>query len=290
MTQMFPTFRTPFHIVVPTDSRSRVPGIVSHVSGFPYQSDAFVRINDSLYVSSPELCFVQLAQVLPFHETVKAGCALCSSFALDPMSQFGLASRKPLTSRIAIQRFIERNPGHRGNKKARRLLPYLVEGTASPAEIRLAMMLTLPLSKGGFGLKGLVANKPIKLGKKTARSAGRSTVIPDLLDEEHRIAIEYDADQTHGTGHQLTRDATKRMALETMGIRVLTVTSGQLRSPAQLGSVAKEIGRLTGQRIRPRGKQYATNLWRLHRMPVSFDRLFCGSRIVAGAAFPHQGQ
>lgn len=71
----------------------------------------FVRIADGVYASCPELCFVQLALVLPLHELLKAGDALCGMFFIDPSSRNGLGSRTPLTSKRRIESFVRRNAG-----------------------------------------------------------------------------------------------------------------------------------------------------------------------------------
>lgn len=40
-------------------------------------------MESGVFVSCPELCFVQLAQSLSFHELVRAGNVLCGRFYLD---------------------------------------------------------------------------------------------------------------------------------------------------------------------------------------------------------------
>lgn len=80
----------------------------------------FCRVESGVFVSCPELCFVQLAQSLPFHELVRAGNVLCGRFYLDAGKGGELGRREPLTSKRRIEAFIRANPGIKGVKEARR--------------------------------------------------------------------------------------------------------------------------------------------------------------------------
>lgn len=68
-----PQIPQPYHALVPDHRKSTVPQAVTHVSIYPYREKPFVRIADGVYASCPELCFVQLALVLPLHELFKSG-------------------------------------------------------------------------------------------------------------------------------------------------------------------------------------------------------------------------
>ena len=74
--KIFPQIPQPYHALVPDHRKSTVPQAVTHVSIYPYREKPFVRIADGVYASCTELCFVQLALVLPLHELLKAGDAL----------------------------------------------------------------------------------------------------------------------------------------------------------------------------------------------------------------------
>lgn len=101
-------------------------------------------MESGVFASCPELCFVQLAQSLPFHELVRAGNVLCGRFYLDAGKGGELGRREPLTSKRRIEAFLRANPGIKGVKEARRALPWVTEGAASPPEAFLAMVFGLP--------------------------------------------------------------------------------------------------------------------------------------------------
>ncbi|MFR1167613.1 MAG: hypothetical protein ACLSDQ_08465 [Adlercreutzia equolifaciens] len=60
-------------------------------------------MESGVFVSCPELCFVQLAQSLSFHELVRAGNVLCGRFYLDAGKGGELGQREPLTSKRRIE-------------------------------------------------------------------------------------------------------------------------------------------------------------------------------------------
>ena len=122
----------------------------------------FCRVESGVFVSCPELCFVQLAQSLSFHELVRAGNVLCGRFYLDAGKGGELGQREPLTSKRRIEAFLRANPGIKGVKEARRALPWVTEGAASPPEAFLAMVFGLPYRYGGFQLSDLAVNRRLR--------------------------------------------------------------------------------------------------------------------------------
>ena len=110
---LFPWIPQPYHVLVPSHLKSSVPEAVTHVSIFSYRGKPFVRIGNGVFASCPELCFVQLATMLPLYELVKAGNALCGAFFIDPDADGRLGGRAPITSKRRIEAFLRHNPGLR---------------------------------------------------------------------------------------------------------------------------------------------------------------------------------
>ena len=129
----------PLHGLVPGATRVRAKEIACHRSNVAFEGESFHLVDEALGVCSPELCFVQVAKQFPFHQAVKAGCALCGSFAISPKADFGLVTRQPLTTKAALEKYLGENGGISGAKAARKALRHVVEGCASPAEIYQAI-------------------------------------------------------------------------------------------------------------------------------------------------------
>lgn len=218
--------------------------------------DPLAQVDHGIYAPSPELCFLQLAGGLPLLETVMLGSALCGTFALDPRQPSGLAERPPLTSVADIGAFLDTRMGQKGVARARRALGFIADGAASPPEVFLRMALTLPARHGGFGLEGSVSNEPITLSKRAQRYTGKERLIPDLLWPDSKLVVEYDSNAEHLTGPQVTSDAKRRMALETDGYTVITVTTQQIAAAQTMKNVAEEVCRRRGRRYRIRSQRF----------------------------------
>ena len=64
----------------------------------------------------------------------------------------------------------------------------------------------------------------------------------------------------------MTRDAQKRLALETDGYKVVTVTAGQIGSSGEMRRIAER-----GKRFRPQSKEFANQQALLFRMGWSLE-------------------
>lgn len=133
------------------------------------------------------------------------------------------------------------------------------------------LVLGLPARLGGFGLSGSVMNRRIKPSKRAKALAGRESLVPDLYLPDCKLDIEFDSNAEHLTARQATLDATKRMALESDGLKVITVTTSQLASASAMRHVAQEAHARRGTRLRLRCKNFALRQKRLYQLRWSMD-------------------
>lgn len=93
--------------------------------------------------------------------------------------------------------------------------------------------------------------------------------------------VEYDSDAVHLTGQQAMLDSTKRLALESDGYKVITVTPLQLGSPKRLGDIAREIDRCAGRQSRARSKRFPVKQRELFALDWSLSSFFNPSWLLA---------
>ena len=112
----------------------------------------------SLCVVSPEVLFLEMAAQLSGIELVKLGYELCGVYSL-PMSQpnyagtpRGYSRRKALTSVARLTAHVASQSNNRSVKKARWALRYVLDGSASPRETELSMLMVLPRKWAGMVL------------------------------------------------------------------------------------------------------------------------------------------
>lgn len=238
-------------------------GIETSVRKGPFHSRSFMRIEDGLYVSTPEMAFCEMASVLSLERLIALGFELCGTYRRA--STFGLAryDATPLTSPGALASFIEKSPQFKGVKKARRALPLILDGSASPRESELAMLLCLPYSLGGYGLPHPTMNAEMPLPKNVA-ATGRSSLRCDLYWPAARLDVEYDSAEFHSAERLLANDSMRRIALESMDVTSVNLTAEHLRRASLFDEAAQGIARILGKRVRLPGdfRLKQERLWR----------------------------
>ena len=268
-----PFLTPPLHVLVPTDKDSRaILNVATHVSSFDYGELSFVRVSDGVYVSSPELCFIQVSSSLDFHSAVKAGYMFCGTFyeerfgaSKDASTSRSLGRRYPITTTRDLRRCIEQNAGLRGVSRAKGVLPYVVDGSASPRESDLAMRLMLPGSRGGFGFEGARLNWRIDYSAYARLLARSSHCVADMCWPSEKLVVEYDSD-LHLTSEYIAHDAIKRSALEEDGYKVISVTKLQLDDIGEMRKVARQVAKCLGKRLRTQSAKFEEQQRALFRL------------------------
>lgn len=269
-----PRLRRPIHLLSRCQRRDRGGRWKCHTTTYPFPRGSFLQIGSGLYVASPELSFIQSCHALPLHQVLKIGSALCGSFYLDSNAPTGLRSRPPLTSAAGIAiaaRHLQKLPG---SNRARVLSRHLAERAASPPEAFLALVLQCPSRLGGYGLPRAELNARLTPSPRARRLSRRSTLVPDLLWESRKLVIEFDSDALHLTSSQIELDASKRLALNADGYRVITVTSRQLDSSEKMRDIAHESALHLKMKFRQRSDSFTTQNLEFFRAGPSLDFLF----------------
>jgi len=124
-------------LVGSVDVRTRTPAVLSSFcSVLPERS--FVDAGEGFLMSTPEFCFLQMANRLTLARLIMLGYELCGTYVLVDK---GPAPRRdaPLTTVAKLRTFIEGTSNARGRKKALRALRYVLDRSASPMESALGM-------------------------------------------------------------------------------------------------------------------------------------------------------
>lgn len=169
----------PLHFLVSGQNNRRIlEGAVSHsINGeLPPQSILGYSAGAKIGIVSPEISFMQMACLLSRVDAIRYGSALCGRFAA-PADTGKLPARKPLTNVHDIRKHLKASPRMNGRKQASAILPYIIENTRSPREIDVALFLSLPIRKEGFGLPRPAINESVRLDKplRTRNQYGETT-------------------------------------------------------------------------------------------------------------------
>lgn len=126
--------------------------------------------------------------------------------------------------------------------RARVVADVAFDGSASPMETALALLLTLPVEYGGFGLPRPRLNASIDVSAHRGTLADVDQLSPDFLWLDHGVALEYDSSEFHaGVGRDARRDAVRANILTSLGYRVFRATPWVVRSLADVEILARQL-------------------------------------------------
>lgn len=203
-----------------------------------------------LKISTPELCFLQLASQVSLPHLAIAGLELCGTYSVVPDKDGAFVKRPPLTSRSALLALLDKAVSAYGVKQARQALRFVADGAASPQEARLYLLLSMPVRMGGYGLPPAQLNYRVETNAAGGVDPACRYRVCDLYWPDHQVAVEYESDAFHTGAEKITSDSIRRTALTTRGVSVVTVTAAQLRSPMMTDQVVAALCRKLGVRKR----------------------------------------
>lgn len=242
----------PIHLMVPSeDFRFCKDRYVYEVHPGKLPPSAFTRIDEHVCVASPQYMLVQMARKLSDAETIRLCMEFCGLYAIIPENDMGYVIRDcPVTTRSALMEFIALIPGEPGAGKLLSLLRHVGEGSLSPMETCVYMLMCLPKRMGGYGLPHPLLNARIDLSQTERAYAQRSFVMSDMLWPDKGVALEYDGQRAHASFKDRSRDSTKRNILLARGITVFTMTAHEVLDVHAFDRTVRDIAAMMGHRLR----------------------------------------
>lgn len=180
----------------------------------------------------------------------------------------------PLSSTRQIGRFLSPNSAVAGTRRLARLLKYTRNGSESPRETKLALLLGLPMSLGGYGAGMPQMNFAVSASPEAQSISGRSGFRCDLCWPDAQLDVEYQSFERHSGETSRQRDSRRANALASMGWTVINVTNEELDSYAAMNSIAKAVFKHLGKRQRVRVDRYHARKLTLRRklgLPVGYE-------------------
>lgn len=259
----------PYHLMVGSKNHAhKVKHVVCHVCTKPLPPRSLIRVAPGVLCPSPELCFVQLAQLAVSQGATKRskvagrsfvrypwldevdlalkGFELCGTYLRDEEGEDNIRNTKrPLTSVAKIGALLATLKGHDGVKFARRVLELVQDGSHSLMETAMALQLTGPRRIGGVGLPQGTLNCKIET------SVGSRWV--DLGWKDLRVGIEYQGKKWH---QDAERDDRRRNKIAGTGMNLFIVRYKDLSEIDMFNSLVEGVARTLGVRARVRDKDF----------------------------------
>lgn len=252
--------------------RRKRKGIVAHSCSKPLPKGSVVTLDNGIAICSPELTFVQMGTVLSVPQLACFGMALCGIYAVDPFHRSlsfpessgsclsGLPRRKQLIAKDRLASFAAENARIEGSRRARAALRLILERSRSPMESVTAIMLSAPVSKGGFALPAPLLNCRVKLpawlhrGVRTAAAFNE----PDPYAEcdfvfsrgKKLVLVDYHGEWSHSGEKNIHHDSLRSNAFADIRLPYFTITKRQFFDLELLEKLAAQIQSRLGIRKR----------------------------------------
>lgn len=233
-------------------------------------------------MSSPEFCFLQMADQMSLVELIELGYELCGTYSISQgeeqdLSQESLYDKATLTNTKKLEDFTDHMQNTRGRANATRALRYVQDGSASPMETKLTMLLTLPYRLGGYGFIMPEMNSNIIPTKSVRKASSKARYACDLFWPDYALAVEYDSDQYHTGSARIAHDAKRKNALASLDITVITVTRQQVYSSVEFERVARLLAENMERRLVYKRQSFAAAQYELRRQ-LLYPALFAMER------------
>lgn len=243
----------PIDILVPSHGRTFKSDLVTcHLCTHDVPPGGFRRLTDHIYISSPELTFVQMGTLLTDTQLALVGMMLCGKYAIAPNQGRELIERQPLATLESLEAMVDtcESCRVRGATAARRALGMCVEGSRSPRESLLFLLLCNKSSMGSYELARPEINRPIELNPAGVAIVGTSELTPDLCWHNKGVLMEYDSWDNHNTPRKLADDDLRMEAFRQSGWNAITLRTKNVDYPDRLdrmvrGVLAPAIGAIT---------------------------------------------
>ena len=162
-----------------------------HVSSKRFSSSRFIELKDGIFIVGVELCALQAATYLSFRELVEYYFELCGAYSLGTDSSTSYTERFALTSTERLKQFFNSITRCDGLALARKAIQCVRDGCRSPMETAFVMMLTLPKSEGGLGIKGIETDYEVQVTTAAKNLTRRKKFFMDAYLKKSRTDIEY---------------------------------------------------------------------------------------------------
>ena len=281
-----------------------------------------VNLGNGLYVSSPELTFMQLARTVELPRLIEMMTEACGLYAVVPktarvalasskleslarsgecsvrggMNMFlderglpagrcdstgleypwvpcvnrrglwtSLWKRPPITSVEDIRRVADDCKGIGGRRIVLRAVSHTHEGSGSPLETRVVLMLCLPPLLGGEHFPRPQMNRKIVFSERAAVVAGMPYCIADLLWESEHMVIEALGEDYHVDDYGFAESTGRGAALEADGYSVLEMTYSQVAHLEQWDTMVCLVATKLSRPARERTTSFLQHRNELHR-------------------------
>lgn len=261
----------PLHVLVASESERRlIKDVVCHTAPARTLPRFIFKAPGGVLLEGPGLCLLHEAVRLPLPLLVQMGFELCGGYRIYPDNPRGFAESKPVATPLQLVRFVEAMGNAKGSRQLARALSYVCEGSRSPMETVIVLLLCLPPRLGGYGLPMPRLNYRVDVHRNGCKASANRYFVCDAFWPDAWLDVEYDSDLVHTGSTRIAHDAKRRNGLTSLGVTVITVTKQQVFNCDEMDRVAHAIAKALGWRLRMRGSGWVKARADLRRQLLVF--------------------
>ena len=235
--------------------------IKHHVLSSALPAGSFMQLCDGVLVPSWPLYFVlRCSDLKSLSSRLKLGMELCGSYAHlvvgdettptffreanktgDLVSHYRNPRITPVTNAEEINAFCSLLRRVAGLRLAQEAAALLVDGSASPNESVLGLMMSLPCRKGGYGFDGVSLNPKVPVKPELRHLVNADTYHPDCYLDAIETDLEFQSFENHLGRKALVHDASRRNDIQALGIEVKDVTWDTISRLDKLDQLAFQL-------------------------------------------------
>lgn len=244
-------FRQPVELLVSSaKARGRSALKTCRVWGGPVAAGTCVRVGARLYVSTPEFLALQMARTLSLAELLAFLYELCGFYAVRHWGYDAAIRCRPASSEKLLRSFVGRMDGAPGVKGLRRALRFVRDGSGSPMETVMVLLLCLPHKLGGYGIPFPAMNGAVDIPEDLQGALGGRQFFCDAYWRDRRFALEYDGRLYHEGSERVHRDYVRANGLRALGVGTEVVTMAEVGNVVAFDAVARRVARALGVQLR----------------------------------------
>mgnify|MGYP002233839339 CR=1 FL=1 len=232
----------------------------------PFPARSFLPIDEGTFSSSPELAFIQMAEVLDCPRLVKLGDELCGIYGIETVGIVDFDRTSPFTTVKRLERFLLKAECMPGLVKARKAVRHIAPGSLRRWRRPSSCCSACPLGSAGTACRRPVMNGRASLKKQACRKPSDRRYRCDLLWPAADIAVEYDSFLHHGSRAKMADDARRRNDLLARGTTVVSITGRTVWNLIELDEIARLLARRMGKRLSTNGVGWRKAQHELHGM------------------------
>jgi hypothetical protein len=204
-----------------------------------------------LFVTSPELNFIQMAGGFSLIETIGYGFELCGSYTPQESAKEKPRQLLRLSSGKRLLTYSQRAKGLHGALAARKAAHHVLDNSGSIKETEVAMMLTLPRRYDGFALRKPILNYRVDVDATGKPFVSQTRFYIDMYWPDGGAGLEIDTNKHHSADDKRIKDARRRNSLRNFGFQIVEATQGDISSPLGIAGLGRQLYDLMGVRPSP---------------------------------------